>query len=204
MLRKYKDENDLLQAIKQSDENAFEYLFKNYYPRLRGYAIRFVKDEEVVRDILQESFMHFWERRLQITSISITSLLFIMVRNACLNYLKHKQLVEQQPLEEVYQTIGKEELYFWDFKIDPEQKLLHKELQYQISQVLQQLPIRCREVFIMNRFHAMKNREIAEKLHISTTAVEKHISKALKIFISHFKEQYPLNSYLLLLIWLLD
>ena len=37
------------------------------------------------------------------------------------------------------------------------------------------LPSRCREVFEMSRFKKMKNREIADALQISTTAVEKHI-----------------------------
>lgn len=202
MLQKYKDEDELLQAVRQGDDEAFEYLFRSYYPRLRGYALRFVDDEETARDILQESFMHFWERRMQIESVSVTSLLFVIVRNACLNYLKHKQLVEQQPLDEVSQAVGQEELYCWDFGVDPEQKLLYEELQGQIRRVLRQLPDRCREVFVMSRFRHLKNREIAEKLQISTTAVEKHISKALKVFSGYFKEHYPPDVYLLILLWL--
>lgn len=202
MPRKYKDEQELLQAVRQSDEEAFEYLFRSYYPRLRGYALRFVDDVETANDILQECFLHFWERRRQIESVSVTSLLFVIVRNACLNYLKHKQLVEQQPLEDISQVLGQEELYAWDFGMNPEQKLLYEELQDQIRHVLRQLPERCREVFVMSRFQHLKNREIAEKLQISSTAVEKHISKALKAFAGHFKNHYPPDAYLLLLMWL--
>lgn len=202
MLRKFKDEHDLLRAVRQGDDTAFEYLFKSYYPRLHGYALRFVDDEETARDLLQESFMHFWERRMQIESVSVTSLLFVIVRNACLNYLKHKQLVEQQPLDNVLHAVGQEELYAWDFGANPEQKLLYEELRGQIHQVLRQLPERCREVFVMSRFRHLKNREIAEELHISTTAVEKHISKALKAFTRYFKENYPPDVYMLILMWL--
>ena len=62
------------------------------------------------------------------------------------------------------------------------------------------LPSRCREVFEMSRFKKMKNREIADALQISTTAVEKHIAKAL----AHFKDKYPLDVYIAILAWLLS
>jgi len=58
-------------------------------------------------------------------------------------------------------------------------------------------------VFVMSRFKRMKNREIAEALQISTTAVEKHISKALKQFADYFKDRYSLDIYIAILAWIL-
>lgn len=52
----FSDEKFLLDEIRKGNNQAFEYLFKAYYPRLRGYAIRFVEDEETARDIIQECF----------------------------------------------------------------------------------------------------------------------------------------------------
>lgn len=98
-MKNFTDEKTLLREIKNGNGEAFEFLFNSYYPRLRGYAARFVTDEEAVRDIIQESFLRFWEKRDLIEAVSISSLLFAMVRNACLNYLKHLQLVEQHNLE---------------------------------------------------------------------------------------------------------
>ena len=57
----FSDEKFLLDEIRKGNNQAFEYLFKAYYPRLRGYAIRFVEDEETARDIIQECFLRFWE-----------------------------------------------------------------------------------------------------------------------------------------------
>lgn len=199
----FTDEKLLLQAIKNGDNQAFEFLFKSYYPRLRGYASRFLHDEEAVRDIIQESFLKFWERRHLIEAISLSSLLFAMVRNACMNYLKHIQLVEQQPLDYLQEMPGREDLYCWDFGLDPEHALLYKELQQEVDTVINNLPERCREVFVMSRFKRMKNREIAEALQISTTAVEKHISKALKQFADYFKDRYSLDIYIAILAWIL-
>ena len=56
----------------------------------------------------------------------------------------------------------------------------------------------------MRRFKKMKNREIAVALQISTAAVEKHISKALKQFADHFKNRYPLDIYITIIAWILE
>ena len=200
----FTDEKTLLREIKNGNDQAFEFLFRSYYPRLRGYASRFVEDQEVVRDIIQESFLKFWERRQLIEAISVSSLLFAMVRNACLNYLKHIQIVEQHNVEYLATLPGKEELYSLDFNLTPECNLLYKELQEQVDAVINTLPSRCREVFIMSRFDKKKNREIAETLGISTTAVEKHIAKALMTFSKYFKYKYPLDIYIVVIAWLLS
>ena len=47
----FMDDKQLLGELKRGNNAAFEFLFKSYYPRLRGYAIRFIEDEETVRDI---------------------------------------------------------------------------------------------------------------------------------------------------------
>ena len=153
--------------------------------------------------MIQESFLEFWEKRDLIEAVSISSLLFAIVRNACLNHLKHLQLVEQHSLDQLTSAGGQEELYYADFNLNPEYSLLYKELQEQINIVINDLPVRCREVFLMSRFKKMKNREIADALHISTTAVEKHIAKALARFSTHFKDNYPLDIYILIIAWLI-
>ena len=87
--------------------------------------------------------------------------------------------------------------------MDAEYGLLYDELQQQIKIVIDNLPERCREVFIMSRFKELKNREIADKLQISTTAVEKQIAKALNIFSKHFKDKYPIDVYIMVLAWVI-
>ena len=199
----FTDDKLLSKEIRQGNDQAFEYLFKSYYPRLRGYAIRFVEDEETVRDIIQECFLRFWEKRDVLSPVSVTSLLFTMVRNSCINYLRHKSVVEKHRIEYLATINGEERLYYTDFILDAEHKLLYKELQEQINIVINQLPDRSRKVFLMSRFEGLKNREIAQKLQISTTTVENHIAKALQYFSKHFKDKYPVDVYIMILAWLI-
>lgn len=42
------------------------------------------------------------------------------------------------------------------------------------------LPARTREVFVLNRFEGLNQREIAERLDISHTVVEKHMARAVQ------------------------
>lgn len=195
------DNTQLLNEIKSGNPNAFEFFFKAYYPRLLGYALRFVSDEDEARDIVQDCFVTFWEKREDITSISLTSLMFTMVRNNCLNYLKHKLIVQKHQLQYLDNLAVEEHLYHSDFLIHTEGRLLFDELQEQIQKVTDSLPSRCREVFMLSRFQGLKNREIAEKLKISTTAVEKHISKAMTTFKKHFQDNYPIEVFILILLW---
>ena len=110
----FMDDKQLLGELKRGNNAAFEFLFKSYYPRLRGYAIRFIEDEETVRDIIQECFLRFWERREMLSAFSLTSLLFSMVRNGCLNYLKHRSIVEKYRVEYLAKVDGEEKLYYAD------------------------------------------------------------------------------------------
>ena len=199
----FSDQNYLLKELHNGNEKAFEFLFRNYYPRLYGYAIRFVDDREAGRDIIQDCFTNLWEKRSLLKSLSIQSLLFAMVRNACINYLKHCDIVKLHRLEYIAKAEGEERLYHTDFVFESEQKFLYMELQEQINQVIEKLPVRCREVFLLSRFKGLKHKDIADKLQISTKTVEKHISKAISIFSSHFKNNYPIDIYIIVIAWLI-
>lgn len=46
-------------------------------------------------------------------------------------------------------------------------------------QVVEELPPRCRDVFILYKIHGMSYKEIATELGISQSGVEKHVTKGL-------------------------
>jgi RNA polymerase sigma-70 factor (ECF subfamily) len=50
-----------------------------------------------------------------------------------------------------------------------------------LLQAVAALPERCREVFVMCKFDGYTHREIAEKLGISVSTVEKHLVKGLRL-----------------------
>ncbi len=199
----YVDKNILLNDLSAGRKEAFEYLFTTYYPRLRNYSLHFIADVDDVEDIIQDCFVNLWNRREMLTGVSISSMLFTMVRNGCLNFLKHKAIAEGYNIRELSQLNGSEALYNYDFLGSADEELLCDELRRQIDEVLSHLPERSRQVFVMSRFEGLKNREIAERLGISVKVVEKHVSKALAMLRKQIIRRGNVELCLLLLSWTL-
>jgi RNA polymerase sigma-70 factor (ECF subfamily) len=57
----------------------------------------------------------------------------------------------------------------------------HKELMQKVRSIINQLPDRQREVYLLHKIDNLKYKEIAERLEISVNTVENHISRALKL-----------------------
>ena len=126
----------LFEGIRFGNEADFECFFRRYYPRLVNYAARFVAGHETARDLVQDSFARLWERRCELRELDLASLLFTMVRNACLNYLKHNGVVARHELEYTARMRGEERIYSYDFLSDAEQPCLYEELQREVQKAV--------------------------------------------------------------------
>lgn len=199
----YVNKDLLLNDLSAGRKEAFEYLFTTYYPRLRNYASHFIADVDDVEDIIQDCFVSLWNRRTMLTGISLSSMLFTMVRNGCLNFLKHKAIAQGYNAEELKHISGSEALYNLDFLGSADEELLYNELRRQIDEVLSNLPERSRQVFVMSRFEGLKNKEIAERLDISVKVVEKHITKSLAMLRKQILRHGNAELCLILLSWTL-
>lgn len=198
-MQSYNNKDILINDLSAGRREAYEYLFATYYPRLRNYASHFILDVDDIEDIIQDCFVNLWNRRAMITGISLSSMLFTMVRNGCLNFLKHKAIANGYRMEGIKEANGSEALYNFDFLGSADEELLYHELQRQIDDALQQLPERTRQVFRLSRFEGLKNREIAEQLGISVKVVEKHITKALSLLRKEISRRGEIELCLMLL-----
>ena len=167
----------------------FDEIFKQYSKPLFYYAAKFVEDE-AAKDIVQDLFVKLWSDQITI-KLSLNALLFKMVRNGCLQHLE-KQKVRNKYIEIEKFNLQEEELRYY---MDERSSLIEQELESKLNEVLDNLPERCKQIFMMSRFDNKKNREIAEELGISVKAVEKQISKALASIRIEMKDYLPLLIY---------
>lgn len=165
---------------------AFEELFKKYYAQLVVYALRYVQDKEIAREIVQDFFVRFYERRNSLSiDTSLKSYLYRSVFNCCINYIKQRNIQEKH-----IRTMSNDR----DVEENLENEINTIELQHKIYKVIESMPSRCRTIFKMNRLEGIKNEEIAARLNLSKRTVETQISKAIKILKIHLKDYYNESS----------
>ena len=190
---------EINRRLRSGDATAFEIVFKNYYSRLLGFTKVFVSDNIFAEDLVQNVFAALWLKREEIdVEKPISSYLMKMTKNVCLDYLKHQVVISKY--ENEIRKTDIQQLYYFDFldnKMSPD---LEVELTKSILQTAELLPEKCKAVFCMRWIDGFKNREIAEKLNISSTMVEKHLAKGMSIFKKSFKNDSRMLFFFLSLV----
>lgn len=160
----------------------FSELYLAYYPRLVKYAKDFVVFEEDAENITQDVFACLWEKRESIEYVdNMNAYLFRLVRNRCLDYLKHK-VSEQRYVENAqssFETELKLKLQSLE-RCEASAPYEAQDMKLLIRAAIDSLPQRCREIFVLSRFEHLKYKEISERLGISVNTVECQMGIALK------------------------
>ena len=147
-------------------------LFKSNFKDLCFFAIHYVKDSDVAKDIVQEAFFSLWQKKDRIDlSKPVRSYMTSAIRNKCLNYIRdHKKFSD---------TILESEDQYFKSHYKPHDRLIEEELRIKIKTSIEELPVKCREIFVLSRYEKLKYLEIADRLQISVKTVETQMSKAL-------------------------
>ena len=161
---------ELVVRVRAGDERAFDLIYKMHWLRLYQLARRITEHDAVAQDIIQDTFVSFWEKGCRKDIVSIEGYLYQAVRFRCFMHLRSGSISKKHlaHLNEIKASINLEEEYE------------SREVEEFLQRSIDHLPEKCREVFLLSRVQAMPNKVIAEKLHISPKTVENQITKALK------------------------
>ncbi|WP_372936819.1 RNA polymerase sigma-70 factor [Mariniphaga sediminis] len=155
---------------------SFDDIFQEYYHSLLLYGLKFIKDENEVCDILQEVFAEVWEKeQYRLEGSHLKAYLYNALRNGCLNYLRHQEVVRKHA-EREYIANSLAELNFYK---SGEKSLIEEEDLKKIYSAISSLSDNYKEVIELSRFEGLKNKEIAEKLNIPVRTVETRLFRAL-------------------------
>ncbi|MBO9729816.1 MAG: RNA polymerase sigma-70 factor [Chitinophaga sp.] len=154
----------------------FRLVFEQYYNPLCKYAYGYIRDKEVCEDIVQDVFIKIWESHRDILLIQgIKYYLFTAVRNNCLTYIKREQRI---PVYSLTNIDVEEELSAAGTDSTEGDQVNYKEL---LNKGIEQLPLKCKEVFLLSRLGNFSNQDVANNLGISIKTVNNQIWKALKL-----------------------
>lgn len=168
------EKDDLVKAVAKGDIKAFNQLFEEFYAPLFYYSYNLVQDKEEAKDIVLTALYKGWERREQFLQYQhIKSFLYLVVRNAGLNFLKKEQnaAVRMEEILKVSEFHTQEDDY-----LATEAEVLKK-----VFKAIDDLPKKCKEVFKLTYLENKSVQEIAEMLQITPSNVSAQRHRALSL-----------------------
>ena len=154
-----------------------EQLFTSFYNVLFIHCQKYVRNEEVSRDIIQDVFEKMWRDRHNLDfSKPFNSYLFDLSFNKSVDHLRRLKL-EKKILGGYDQYIE----YGENNRNTILDDLIADSIQSQVDRVLEQLPAINADVFRKSRYDGMSNKEIAKALNLSPRTVETYIHRVLII-----------------------
>jgi len=169
--------DQLLLSLKNGDTGAFTEIYERYWARLLAYTMGVVRQQPAAEDIVQELFISIWRRRQTLDiEHALSTYLYNSARYATLRYIE----TNSKYLDYI-QRLGARIAGEDTDASGVEAEIFGRELEGQIDKIIQELPEKMREVFILSRRHHLSYKEIAERLSISEETVRKQVYKSLQI-----------------------
>jgi len=142
-----------------------------FHKKLVGRAYHLINDQEAAEEIVQDLFLSIWKKAPSIVlQGKIENYLMVAVKNRSFNYLKSRYgRLQSTELEEKHVEAV---MQIHDHDLD--------QLQQHVDWSINQLPQKCKEIFILSRRHELSYKEISDTLAISKKTVETQMGIALK------------------------
>ena len=144
-------------------EKEFDIYFRKLYLSLGMFALRIVGDAEVAEEIVADTFANIWQKIHEGLEIdNFKAYVYQSVRNECLSFLRNKkEIIDLENILEV-----------------DEETIDTSERDAKIWRAIDELPPKCREVFLLSKRDGLSNEEIAEEMGISIKTVKNQMTKA--------------------------
>jgi len=189
---KYLVNEETIEKLRNGDMMAFDIIYRKYSPKLFGFILNILKTESDAEEIMQEVFLKIWEMHEDIKSYaSFNSFLYTITYNKSINLIRKK--ITDRKYIDFLKT--RPELTYPSVIDD----MQFEELNAEIKSLIEKLPPRQKEVFLLSRENELSYKEIADKLNISKNTIENHMVRALKFLKTNLKDLSLMHSLFIFL-----
>jgi RNA polymerase sigma-70 factor (ECF subfamily) len=179
-VRKIENEALLVRNLSKGNILAFNTLFKEYSGRLYRFSYGYLKSEAESEELVQEVFTIIWEKRADLKEeLSFKSFLFTIAFNIIRKHFRTRSYFAEYFKSELNP----------DLDMQTSQKITYNSLHQYITELVNKLPERRKEIFIKSRFQGLTIKEIAEDMKISHKTVENQLTDALKFIRTNLNKE---------------
>lgn len=179
-------DNQLILRIQEDDTQALATLIQRYAQRLEASAFLLVHRDDLAQDAVQDVFIKLWAQRSNLDIRGpVSHYLFRAVRFRAISIIRHEGAVHrlEEALLHAQQFVDLTATNHGTANIE------QREFAQVVSQTLQSLPKRCREIFLMHRVAEMSYGEIAASLEITSATVHNQMYRASKALMAALRKQ---------------
>jgi RNA polymerase sigma-70 factor (ECF subfamily) len=161
---------------------SLEILNREFRPSLTRFFVRRVPESDI-EDMVQDVLLRLSKRGNLEEIERLGGYVFQTARSVMRDHLRKWRSQERDS------HCSFDEEFHGDADFSPERVLLARERVTQAKAALLELPERTRAIFILRRIEKIKYEDIAARLDISVSAVEKHMLRAVRHLATRLEEQ---------------
>jgi len=169
----YYTDKELMEEIRAGNMLAFDSLYRKYSKRLYKFSYSILKSKEEAENIIQDVFLNLWVNRDKVEKdSSVKYYIFTIAYNSAISIIR-KKIKESHFIMDVkkLQDLTEEPV---DLQIE------YNELNEKLNEIIDALPGRQKEIYLLHKVEGLKYIEISKRLNISVNTIENHMSRALK------------------------
>lgn len=166
------------------EESAYKIFFDEYYQIFAHFAMRYINDPEICKDILHDILLDLYCHKRTFPNLnSLKSFLFRSIKNRCLNHLYHKK-AEGRYIQETHSEQDDE--LFLDY-------IIQEEVYFLMHKSIRELPDQIQKIYELS-LNGKSNEEIAQELSLSLDSVKAYKKRGKQILKEKLKNLFWLLS----------
>lgn len=168
------NDKELWQAFKGGDQQAFEQIYRSYFPVLANYGSRLTADTQRLEDAIQDLFIDLWRRSAHLGEVdNLKFYLFRALRNQLLRNGRNNVFEQAEEIDDFLDQLS---------TLSAEQQFIDQDLlatkTEQVRLAVSKLSPRQQEAINLRFYHGMNLDQTAQLMGVSKQIISNLLFKA--------------------------